>query len=176
MEYIVVGCRSLVALVFLISAVSKLRDRRSYAGFVAATQRLGPRRVVARHGRPLAAAIVAAELAVPALLLLPATAPAGFGLAVVLLTGFTVAVLTALRRGERAPCHCFGATSEPVGRGQVVRNVLLGIVALLGMAVGPIAGAAPDLAGAMAAVVTGGVIAVLVAAAEDIADLFRSPA
>ncbi|MCC5579598.1 hypothetical protein IMZ11_28610 [Microtetraspora sp. AC03309] len=34
MEYIVVGCRSLVALVFLISAVSKLRDRRSYAGFV----------------------------------------------------------------------------------------------------------------------------------------------
>ncbi|MGH9181351.1 MAG: MauE/DoxX family redox-associated membrane protein, partial [Acidimicrobiales bacterium] len=46
--------------------------------------------------------------------------------ALVLLVAFTAAVAGRLRRGDRAPCGCFGeATPGPVGSATLVRNLVL---------------------------------------------------
>jgi hypothetical protein len=173
MEYVLVGCRSLIVLVFVVSAVSKLRSRQAYAEFVVATGRLSPRPVAATTARRLAAVAVAAELAVVALALVPATVPAGFGAAAALLLVFTGAILLALRRGVRAPCRCFGSSEQPLGYAQVVRNAVLLAVATLGLAGGLATAPSPELAGALVAVVAGGVAAAMVVVADDIASLFR---
>jgi hypothetical protein len=172
MEYVLVGCRSLIALVFVVSAVSKLRSRRAYAEFVSATGRLSPRPVAAATARRLAAATVVAELATVVLVLVPATVPAGFGAAAALLLAFTGTILLALRRGVRAPCRCFGSSEQPLGSAQVVRNAVLLAVAALGLAGGVSAAPSPELAGALVAVVAGGVAATMVVVADDIASLF----
>jgi hypothetical protein len=175
MDLVEIGCRSLIAVVFLASAAGKLRGRRAYADFVAATRRLVPGTAAAGHRR-IAAAVVAVEVLVPPLLAFPATTPAGFALAGSSLAVFTVAILAALRRGERAPCNCFGASSAPLGRGQVYRNLLLGLVVVLGAgaAVSTSTNAAPGAAGTALAGLTGVVLALVVVRGDDIVALFRS--
>jgi uncharacterized membrane protein YphA (DoxX/SURF4 family) len=50
-----------------------------------------------------------------------------------LLAAFTALILGNLRQGRRPPCACFGAWSaRPVGRGHVIRNLVL--MALAGAA------------------------------------------
>lgn len=173
MEYVVVGLRSLIVLVFAVSVASKLRGRRAYAEFVAATGRLSPRPVAGTAVWRLAAWVVAAELAVPVLLLVPVTASLGFAVAAALLVALTGAILLALRRGERAPCRCFGSAEQPLGYPQVVRNLVLLAVCVLGLVGGQLPVAAPDPAGALLAVVAGAVAATVVVMADDIAALFR---
>ncbi|WP_410050170.1 MauE/DoxX family redox-associated membrane protein, partial [Actinomadura sp. CNU-125] len=114
---LLVGLQSLVAVVFTVSAVSKARSAAAYAEFAADVRRLVP----AGPPRVLAGTVVAGEAAVPVLLAVPGTAPAGFAVAVLLLAGFTAAILGALRRGETAPCRCFGTSGARLGRGHVVR-------------------------------------------------------
>ncbi|GAB3437401.1 DoxX family protein [Flindersiella endophytica] len=175
MDYVVLGCRCMIGLVFLASVVSKLRGRESYARFVAATARLGPGWIVARvPAGVLAGGVIAAEAAVLVLLVLPGTAWVGFVLAGLLALVFAVAVLAALRRGDRAPCHCFGASTRPVGGVHLVRNVVLGASAGLGLTVGAAAAGPLEPAGVVAAVVAGAVAAALVVTADDVAELFRS--
>src|ERR1700743_188050 len=67
MEYLGVGCASLIGWVFLASAISKLRH---FGEFTRSLPALAPARP--GHVRPLAMTVVAAEAAVPALLLVPA--------------------------------------------------------------------------------------------------------
>lgn len=173
MDYLTAGCRSLLALLFLASAAGKLRGAGAYRDFVAATARLAPRFLPARRA---AVAVVAAEIAVVVLVAVPATTAAGFLLAVALLTAFTLAILAALRRDERAPCACFGRSRRRLGRGHVVRNLLLLVVAGLGLAGSAFAAAGPtDTAGLLTAVAAGAVGALLVSFADDFIDLF-SPA
>ena len=71
-------------------------------------------------------ALPLAELALGALLIagvgLPWTAVA----ALVLLVGFTAAIVARLLQGRRVPCGCFGeASAAPVGRDTVLRNLVL---------------------------------------------------
>jgi hypothetical protein len=59
------------------------------------------------------------------LLAAPATVPAGFLLGAGLLVVFTGAILQAIRRERRTPCHCFGASTTPLGMPHAIRNALL---------------------------------------------------
>ncbi|GAA4624121.1 methylamine utilization protein MauE [Actinoallomurus vinaceus] len=164
MEYVRAGCVSLIALVFVASAVSKLRD---LGGFERSLPALAP--VPSRLVRPLARAVVAAEAVIPVLLLVPPATAYGFGLAGVLLIAFTVAIAVALRRGRRAPCRCFGASSTPIAPRHLVRNATLLVAAALG---GMAPGGLPVTAGLAIAVAGGLVGAILIVALDDIVDLF----
>ena len=114
--------------------------------------------------------VVATEAAVPVLLLFPAAVFYGFALAGDLLAAFTTAIVIALKRGRRAPCQCFGASSTPLGPSHLVRNAILLISVLAG-------GLALDVrpqqaAGLVVAIAAGLVGAILIVAMDDIAFLF----
>ena len=165
MEYLGVGCASLIGWVFLASAISKLRH---FGEFTRSLPALAPARP--GHVRPLAMTVVAAEAAVPALLLFPAAALYGFALAGALLAAFTAAIAAALKRGRRAPCRCFGASSAPLGPSHLVRNAILLISALAGGLA--LSARPPQAAGLVVAIAAGLVGAILIVAMDDIAFLF----
>ena len=173
MQYVLIGLRSLIALVFVISIASKLRSRHAFDEFLAATVRLSPWPLMAGMARWLAVAVVATELAAALLVSVSATTPIGFAVAAALLLCFCGAILLALRRGERAPCRCFGSAEQPLGYPQVARNLVLLAAAVLGLAGGRLPAAPPDLPGVLVAVGAGALAATVVAAADDITSLFR---
>ena len=80
----------------------------------------------------------AAELTLAgALLLAPMAGVAATG-TIALLALFSLLVVRTLRRGEAPDCHCFGQVGGgPVGRGTLLRNAALALVALAVMAGGP---------------------------------------
>jgi len=87
--------------------------------------------ISARVVTPMAIALVAAEIAVPILILVPTTAFAGGGLAIVLLTVFSVAVAVNLAYGRRPACNCFGQLhSAPIGWPMLGRNAALMVIAV----------------------------------------------
>jgi hydrogenase/urease accessory protein HupE len=64
-------------------------------------------------------------------LALPQSVVPGFVASCVLLTAYTVAIGLALRRGERTPCRCIGASADPLHALLLLRNgVLLAICGL----------------------------------------------
>ena len=173
--YLLLGTRSLLGCVFLVSFVGKTWGRARYDGYLAATRRLMPRRVASRiPARTAAPAILAAEAAVPVLLAVPASVLAGLALSCVLMAVFAAATAAALRRGENAPCHCFGFSQRELTGGHVTRNALLAVLAVAGV-IAATSDARP-LAAADAAVVVAlaVVFALLFAIADDLADVFRS--
>ena len=98
--------RILVALLLLVAAVAKLRVRRELPELVGAYGIPQPLRA------PVAAALVAAEVALAGLLVVGVSgaAPAAFGLGLV----FVVAVGAARLRGfRRIRCGCFGSGERP---------------------------------------------------------------
>lgn len=158
----------LIALVFVTSTVTKLRDA---SGFVASAARLVPTRV-ARWSPPIAGVVGALEALVPVLLLTRFTVRVGLGLAAALLIAFTIAIVVALTQGATVRCHCFGTTGLPLGRRHVVRNVALLMVVVLGGTAAPdgvlsLSTAELTLAGAAS---LPGVVAL--AAFDHIVDLF----
>jgi len=137
MSTLVLALRVVLAGVFALAGVAKLRDRE------------GSRRAVREFGVPdRAAAAVGlllplAELAIAAALVLTPSARWGAIAALVLLLAFIAGIANALRRGEAPDCHCFGQIhSAPAGRGTLLRNVVLSVLALLVIVEGP--GAAID--------------------------------
>lgn len=120
-------CRAVLATVFVVSAVAKLRDR---AGARTAVEEFG---VPARLAGVTAAGLPYAELAC-ALLLLTADPGATIGAlaSALLLSAFTVAIAANLAQGRRPDCHCFGQldTGE-TGWLTVGRNGVLIVLALL---------------------------------------------
>jgi hypothetical protein len=122
----------LIAGVLAVSLVSKLRSRSSLRAFATGLDEL--RVLPAGLARPVAGAAIAAEAATLGLLLWPGTATAGLGLALLLFGGFTTALVLAVRRGSRAGCQCFGASSPPVAWRHVARSGALGAAALVALA------------------------------------------
>lgn len=177
MTYVLLGSRCLLAVVFLASFASKVRGRAQYTGYLAATRRLIPRWALSRvPAGALAAVVVAAEAAVPVLLAVPGLVLAGLDLSLVLVSGFAVATAAALRRGERAPCHCFGSSQRQLDGGHVARDGVLAAVAVAGM-VAAASGAGPleaTRAAVVAAVSIAAAVAVLVS--DAVADVFRPTA
>ncbi|ETA71074.1 MauE/DoxX family redox-associated membrane protein [Actinospica robiniae] len=174
--YLLLGTRSLLGCVFLVSFVGKAWGRTRYDGYLAATRRLMPRWAASRiPARAAAPGILAAEAAVPVLLAVPASVLAGLALSCVLMAVFAAATAAALRRGENAPCHCFGFSQRELTSGHVTRNVVLAVLALAGVIAGTSSAARPVAAVDAAVVVALAVVfALLFAIADDLADVFRS--
>jgi hypothetical protein len=173
MTYLSFGCQWLLVAVFGWSATTKLVGRGAFTAFRQATARLVP--ALRGHAAAAAVLVVCGELATAVALAIPATAVAGLVSALVLLTAFTVAVASALRRGSTASCNCFGRAAQPLSAHHLVRNAFLLAVAASGLlaAAGGQAGAAPAglvLAGAVAVA-----LAALVVNADAIVDLFSAP-
>ncbi|MFC9266279.1 MauE/DoxX family redox-associated membrane protein [Streptomyces zhihengii] len=172
MQYFEIGVRYLLGTVFLTSFLGKTAGRAAYAGFVAS---LRATRLLPGLTGVMAPALVTAELAVCALLVVP-TAPAvtvaGLVAAASLLAGLTAGVTLVVRRGVTAPCHCFSASATVLGRRHIARNGALAALAVAG------AVAATDLrahpGGAVLAALGGLVLGALVVRLDDVLELFRS--
>lgn len=171
MDHVTVGAQALLAAVFGVAAVGKVA-RAAFHEFVTATGRLLPARWRGWR-RLVAGAVLSAEVAIVVAVVVPLSAPVGFGLALALSTVFGVAVAGALRRGDRVPCRCFGATQTPIGPVHLVRNGVLAAVAVAGLAV-KVAGPAGELhlAGVVVAASAGLVGAVLLVRIGDLVALF----
>ena len=124
MSFAVSLSQLLLAVVFAVAAVAKLADRS------------GTRRAIEAFGVPprLAPAgatlLPIAELAIAAALVPAATARWSALAAVTLLVIFCVAIARTLRAGSAPDCNCFGGlTQTEVGRGTLIRNLLLGGIA-----------------------------------------------
>ncbi|HEY1486766.1 MAG TPA: MauE/DoxX family redox-associated membrane protein [Micromonosporaceae bacterium] len=159
MNYLDCATRVALGTVFLVAAAGKARPV-TFRAFVASLDAVRPLR--RRLGRAAAGAVVAVEaLIVEALivvaLIVPVAVVAGYLLAVAALSTFTVVAVAAMGRGERLRCRCFGADAGPIGRTQVVRNILLAAAGLGGLAAHVTAGAAPGVntAGLVLAVAVG---------------------
>lgn len=132
------ACAVLLAVVFVIAAVAKLRDRAATAvsfhdlGLPAAAR--------------FAAVVPAVELLVAALLV---RVPFVGGLAAVTtLAFFTTFLVTRLRAGVTTPCSCFGqARREPLSPANIVGNAFLIVAACAAtLATAPVTPALADLA------------------------------
>jgi hypothetical protein len=175
MSYVVIAGRVLLGAVFLLAAVSKLAGPAAFRAFAASATALLPWSPAStRTGSRVAGGVLAAELAVPVLLLAGPTAPIGLGVAVLLFAGFAAVLTRAVRAGTRQECRCFGPSADVVGWRHVTRNVVLAVVALVVAAGGPAAGVHP--AGVLVAIAAGALLAGLAAYADEMAELFTTPA
>lgn len=159
MATVVLIVRLLLAGVFAVAGLAKLRDREgtrgSLAGFGAPAGLAGPGAVVL----PLA------ELAVAGALLITPSARVGALGALALLAVFAVAIAVNLARGRTPDCNCFGALhSEPVGAGTLVRNAVLAALAVLVVVEGPGTNVVEPFRGLDGTAVTFGAMAAALAA------------
>ncbi|GIE99578.1 MauE/DoxX family redox-associated membrane protein [Paractinoplanes rishiriensis] len=172
MRVVIASIILLIAGVLVVSLAGKLRGRAAFRGFAAAVVEMGL--VRPRLGRPVAALAIGAEATVLVLLAWPAGTVPGLAAAALLFAGFTAALAVAVRRGARAGCHCFGASSTPVARRHVLRGGFLGTVAAAAAVLapaGPLTGiSAPQALTAAAAAAVG--VAALVWL-DDLVWLFR---
>ncbi|MEV4515562.1 MauE/DoxX family redox-associated membrane protein [Dactylosporangium sp. NPDC049525] len=168
MGYVAFGAQVLLSVTFAVAAVAKLRD---LAGFRESLVRLLPAAHKLTAGISMAAAVAVpvAELTTAVLLVVPGAATAGTVAALVMTAGFTAVVGLALRRGDRAPCRCFGVSTRRLGPQHLLRNVLLMVFAALGLT-----GGGTEPTGLIVAGFAGVVGALLVVWADDIAGLFSA--
>ncbi|TWD82533.1 methylamine utilization protein MauE [Kribbella amoyensis] len=166
MAYVGFTCGLVLLIIMLASCLSKLWAG-SFADFAAsvAAVRLVPRESV----RGVAIAVVIAEGLAVVLLAVGPLRTLGLAYTAVLLVGFTVVQVVVLRRGERVACRCFGASSAPISRAHVVRNLLM-------LAVGGIGLLAPesatgDPAGIPLAALVAVVVALLLIRFDDLVSL-----
>jgi hypothetical protein len=118
--------RLALAAVFGVAGVAKMFDRAAL------------RRAISDFGAPTTLIGVGSlllpwvEVAVAILLLVPATSWWGGLASLILLAGFTVAVVGALGRGRTPDCRCFGQlAAAPIGSRTVVRNAVFAVPAVI---------------------------------------------
>lgn len=119
METLVVIIRAFLAAVFVIAAVSKLRDLE------------GTRKSVVSFGVPesiasaFSIALPLVEIVATAMLLMVATSWFGAIAVTALLVGFTIVITVQLAKGAEPDCHCFGQLSaEKIGISSIFRNAM----------------------------------------------------
>jgi hypothetical protein len=120
--------RGALALLFVVAALHKLRDRDAFRATLDAYALLP-----AAATAPLARAVPLVELATAILLVAPRAATAGAVLAVLLLAVYALAMGVNLLRGRRdLDCGCMGpGARSKVGPELVVRNLFLIAAALV---------------------------------------------
>ena len=124
MSFAVSLSQLLLALVFAVAGVAKLADR---SGTRRAIEAFG---VPPRLAAPSVTLLPIAELAIAVALVPAATARWGGLAAVALLVIFSLAIARTLHVGSTPDCNCFGGlTQTEVGRGTLIRNLLLGAIA-----------------------------------------------
>lgn len=162
MHALLLTCRCLLAVVFLVAAAGKLLD---LTGSRRALEDFG----VPRRFAPVGVLLLpAAELSVAVALVIRPSARWGAIGAILLLLAFGAAVARAIAQGRAPDCHCFGQIhSEPAGAPTLIRNLLLAPPAVLIVAAGPgpsLTGALASLNGTQAALVATAVLAAVLAA------------
>jgi peroxiredoxin len=141
LPYLLVFSRIALGLLFAYSFVAKARDVAQFAGSIGRFELLPQ-----RWTKPSARLFLGSEAAVVVLLILGGRLlPLAFALAGLLLLLFTLALLSALRRGIKTSCYCFGATDKPLTYYDVGRNAGFIACSLLGW------WSAPQVAGSPAA-------------------------
>jgi hypothetical protein len=128
--YLLLFCRVLVGAVFLLAVIGKVRDLTAFRDAVATL--VG---VPTRAARALSIGVVAAEATVT-MLMFGGTPQftVGFGAALVMLSAFSLVLGTAVVRGRRVACNCFGGRAKPVTGADLARNVVLIACAGAGLA------------------------------------------
>lgn len=167
MSAVAVWCAAVLAGVFAVSAVAKLRDP---AAFRAAVRAFG---VPAAAVGPVARAVPVGEAVVAVLLVPPPTRAVALVAAALLLVAFSVGIVRVLRRGVPTRCACFGRSGAPVAPRHVVRNAALVAVAGLGLAAG---GVAPDPLATVVAVLAAVPVVAVVVVLDDLAAVLAPPA
>lgn len=174
MDDLAVGCRALLGVVFVVSAVSKVAGRNAFPAFTRSLQRM--RVVPAGLARVCGVAVVAGEFVIAAALAVPSHFVAGLGfvLAFALIASFTAAIVSVLARKIDTTCRCFGRTDTPLGPQHLGRNVFLLGVAGLGWGAesyGTPAQTGALIVAALAGAFAGGLVAVF----DDLVHLVRPP-
>lgn len=131
MVYAALICRTVVGLVFAVSAFSKLRNGAAYREFASW---LASVPVPLASKRVLPVALAGAESAIVVLVADPATAVAGLVLAVLTLAALTAGTAVAVGRGARVTCQCFGPSRTELATHHVLRNGFLLVLAAVGLA------------------------------------------
>jgi hypothetical protein len=171
MAYFNIGCRVLLVAVFLVAALSKLRSRSALEGFLSSIRALDL--LPPNAAGPAAAVVIAGELAVPALLAVPATVLAGFAVAIIISAAFMVVILGAIRSGRQVPCGCFGISTQTLGMPHVVRDaVLLAAAVAGGFGSARLGTSELDSAGMAVSLAAAGICAVLLIGFDDLVELF----
>ncbi|MEU8251407.1 MauE/DoxX family redox-associated membrane protein [Nonomuraea sp. NPDC048916] len=169
LEYVALACRCLIGAVFLISAVSKVRDRSSREAFARTLSALVPAVGSVRLGY----LVVAVELLIAIAVALPVTAVWGLGAAAGALMAFSAALWLALRRSVTVSCGCFGWSDTPVSRVHLVRNAVLVASALAGATTHVVAGDTTLLPGGVVVAVGAALVVFIgVVFTDDLASLF----
>jgi uncharacterized membrane protein YphA (DoxX/SURF4 family) len=126
MSTVDVIARVVLAAVFITAGVGKLIDLD------------GSRKAMRDFGVPESVAdafgllLPIAELVIAVTLIFRPTAQWAALAAFVLLLAFIAGIANAMRKGEAPDCHCFGQIrSEPAGRGTLIRNGVLAVIALI---------------------------------------------
>jgi hypothetical protein len=128
--YFYIMARLILSFVFCWSFATKALALEEFTVALQGFQLVSP-----RYQPAVAGLVLAGELLSSVLLLLGgALTLAGFGLALLLLLGFTLGLASVLRRGMLVHCHCFGRAAQPVSRVDIVRNI--GLLAWAGAGAG----------------------------------------
>lgn len=157
-------------IVFLLAFTGKVGGRGSFREF---TDSVAAMRVIPAHAARLAAvSSVTVEALVVVLAASPfqATAIAGCALAGLLSITFSGAIAASLRRGNHAPCRCFGRSATPLGPRHLARNAILLLVAAAGT-VASLGTGGVHAAAAVVAAGTGLFAGIAIAAYDEIAEL-----
>lgn len=115
-----------LGIVFLLSALPKLRRPRAFVRSVAAYEILPP-----GVAQVFALALIPTEVALALAFLTGSLVGVALPLAAAVLLAFLVAVGINLRRGRRVTCGCFGEASEEISPRTTARLLLLLTVVLL---------------------------------------------
>jgi len=172
MAYLMLWSQFVVVGVFLVAVVAKVRRRATFAGFVSSVDslRLLPRRL----SRPVAYAVLAAEMVVIPLAAIPATAPFGLAGSALMLAAFTVAVVFT-RAGKGTTCWCFGPSTTRLGWPHVLRNLTLMAICGAGLWAGRDGdGVSMDPLGAIAALVAAATVVLLATRLDDLVVLLAA--
>jgi uncharacterized membrane protein YphA (DoxX/SURF4 family) len=169
LSYLELTVRASIALVFLVSSISKAAN--GFESFVDSVRDLGvlPRSWVRASAWLVLIGEFAAwiALAIP----VPISAVVGFAIAAVLLGAFAVGIAAAVRRGAAVPCRCFGSSSSPLGRRHIIRNIVLASFSIAGAAGVTLTGPVSPT-GALVAVAAGLLLGGFVVVLDDIVGLF----
>jgi hypothetical protein len=168
-----VALRTVLTVVFGLALVSKVRSRAAFAEFAGSLGDIGWLR--GRLQAVASAAIAVAEAAVVTLLLVPAAVSWGFGASTLLLAAFTLTTASAVARGDRVRCRCFGAGHGQIGPAQLVRNVVLIALSAAGLALAPASHRGPGAAALVLAVGLALLAGLALVRWDDLARLVRTP-
>lgn len=175
MHYLALGCRAALAVTFLLAVAGKLAGQRAFAEFTRSVRDMHA--VPARFIEAAARATVVGEAATVLLVVLPVRPLAAIGcaFAVLLTLLFSSAIARSLRTGRRTPCRCFGRSTVPLGGRHLIRNAVLLIVGVAGLAT-TVTGGPTQLTGTAVAVLAGSFLGLIIATFDDIATLLAPAA